>query len=199
MRAWHTWTDEERAIIRRDYKHTHESARQLASQLSHMTGQPITEFAVRGQITWMGIAKSDDRRPWTREEEEKLMTLVNQYNVRAIAKKMHRGINSITNKIKRLHLSRSCRYGWYSKAEVMAILGHDHKWVQVRIDSGALKASYHFGPNSKPGQRGMAMWHIDEKDLKAYIRRYPEELVGCNVDIMLIVDILAGVTNNGNE
>ncbi len=195
MTKQHHWTDEERAIIRRDYKHTHESAKQIAISLSLETGEGITALAVIGQITFMGLAKSTDRRPWSSEEEAKLAQLIGVYSIRVVAKKMHRGIGSLTNKVKKLRLSWKTRDGWYTKKEVCEILGRDHKWVQVRIDSGALKASSHFG--GRPVKFGLSAWHIDEKDLKAYIRRYPQELVGCNIDIMLIVDILAGVTNNG--
>ena len=73
MRTNHMWTDEERAIIRRDFKHTRESRRQLANHLSQLTGERITEFGVAGQVAIMGIAKSDDRHPWSPEQDAKLM------------------------------------------------------------------------------------------------------------------------------
>jgi len=76
----------------------------------------------------------------------------------------------------------------------MEILGHDHKWVQRRIDSGALKATYHF--DHRPSQLGGSAWHIAEADLKYFIKTYPEELVGCNIDIITIVDIISGVNGN---
>ncbi len=197
MRKNHAWTDEERAIIRRDYKHTRESCRQLADYLSQLIGVEITEFAVRGQISIMGIAKSDDRHPWNPKEDEKLRELIPSFNPRIVARKMHRSINSIVVRSKRLNISRRCRNGWFTKKEVMEILGHDHKWVQRRIDSGALKASYHY--DLRPTQKGGSAWHIDEHDLKAFIRRYPEEMVGCNIDIITIVDILAGVAPNNYD
>ena len=43
------------------------------------------------------------------------------------------------------------------------------------------------------------MWHIAEKDLRAYIRRYPEELNGRNVDLIAIVEILAGILTTNSE
>ena len=57
MRQNHKWTDDERDIIRRDYKHTRKSRQELAARLG------VTEYGVAGQISSMGIAKSDDRRP----------------------------------------------------------------------------------------------------------------------------------------
>ncbi|MBA7536615.1 hypothetical protein ES705_28879 [subsurface metagenome] len=194
LRQNHKWTDDERAIIRRDYKHTQGSCLQIADYISRLTGEKITEFAVKGQISIMGIAKSDDRHPWSPQEDAKLRELIPSFCPRAVARKMHRSINSVVVRSKRLTISRRCRNGWFTKKEVMEILGHDHKWVQRRIDSGALLANYHY--EHRPSQKGGSAWHIAEQDLKAFIRQYPEELVGCNIDIITIVDIIAGIPNN---
>ena len=196
MRENHKWTDEERDIIRRDFKHTHESCRQLADYLSREFGGKITQFAVRGQVTIMGIAKSDDRHPWSPKEDARLTELIPTFCPRVVARMMHRSINSVVVRSKRLHISRRCRNGWFTKKEVMEILAHDHKWVQRRIDSGALPATWHY--DTKPSQIGGSAWHIEEKALKNFICRYPEELVGYNIDIIMVVDIIAGVTN-GNH
>ena len=191
----HRWTDEERAIIRRDFRHTHASRQELAHRLTEITGDKITEFSIAGQIAIMGIAKSDDRRQWTPKEDQKLKNLMHIDNPRVVARKMKRSINSVVVRSKRLHISRRVRDGWYTKKEVMEILGHDHHWIQRRIDSGALKARWHY--DTKPGMFGGSAWHIDEKDLKEFICRYPEELAGCNIDIIQLVDIIAGVIPQG--
>jgi len=142
----------------------------------------------------MGIAKSDDRHPWSLQEKERLAKLIPQYCPRVIAKMMHRSLNSIVVKSKRLNLPRRYREGWFTKREVCEILGHGHKWVQARIDSRALKAYSHYG--QRPTQIGMSAWHIQEYDLVQFIRQYPQELVGCNIDIIAIVELLAGIINN---
>ena len=193
MRQNHKWTDEERAIIRRDYKHSRASCQQLAEYLSRETGDRITAFAVRGQVTSMGIAKSDDRHPWNPEEDAKLMELIPTFCPRVVARKMHRSINSVVVRSKRLNISWRVRNGWFTKSELMEILGHDHKWIQRRIDSGAIKATYHY--DYRPTQLGGSAWHITEADLKKFIKTYPEELMGCNIDIITIVNILSGVSN----
>ncbi len=188
MRQNHNWTDDERDIIRKDYRHTRKSRRELAVRLG------VTENAVAGQISMMGIAKSTDRCPWTAKEEEKLARLIHRYCVRAIARMMHRSINSVVVKSKRINVSSLHREGWFTKREVSEILAHDHKWVQLRIDSGALKATYHY--ESRPTKTGMSAWHIQEEDLVKYIRKYPQELMGCNIDIIMIVELLVGILNN---
>ena len=90
MRQNHKWTDDERDIIRRDYKHTHKSRQELAARLG------VTDFGVAGQISNMGIAKSEDRRQWTPQEKEKLAALIPQFCPRRIARMMHRSLNSVT-------------------------------------------------------------------------------------------------------
>jgi len=110
---------------------------------------------------------------------------------------MHRSINSVVVMSKRLGCSRRVRDGWFTKREVCEILGVDHKWVQRRIDSGVIKATYHF-PDRRPAKIGYSCWHIEENDLRQFIRKYPQELTSRNVDLIMIVDILAGLANNNH-
>ena len=190
MRVNHKWTDEERDIIRRDYRHTHGSRRKIAEHLG------VTEYAVAGQISNMGIAKRDDRRPWHPEEKERLTDLMPRYCPRRVALLMHRSLNSVVVMSKRLGISRRVRNGWFTKQEVCEILGMDHKKVQKRIDSGKLIASYHY--DHRPQKLGGSAWHITEESLRDYIRRYPEDLTAKNVDIITIVELLAGIINSKN-
>jgi hypothetical protein len=120
--------------------------------------------------------------------------LMHQYCPRRVARIMHRSINSVVVMSKRLNIRRRYRTGWFTKNEVCEILGHDHRWVQRRIDSGALVATYHH--EARPQKNGMRSWHISEQDLTQFIRKYPEELVGCNMDIMMIVELLAGIVSS---
>jgi len=103
---------------------------------------------------------------------------------------MHRSLNSVVVRMKRLHLSRRVRDGWYTKREVCEILGMDHKWVQRRIDSGALKAEPHDPESPLPKKNGGSCWHITEKDLAKFIVHHPQELNGRNVDLIIVVDLL---------
>ena len=100
-------------------------------------------------------------------------------------------MNSITVKMRRLGISRRARGGWYTKSDISELIGCDHKWVQKRIDSGQLVASYHYG--SRPSFVGQSAWHIEADDLSRFIRRFPEDLQGRNVDMVGLVDLLAGV------
>lgn len=183
----HKWTDEEREIVRRDYRGNRQSAEAIAVHLG------VSYYGVKGQVQKMGIS-FQDRHFWTPEQDDMLRELIPRYSVHTISKRMHRSINSIVVRSKRLRLRRRVREGWYTKVEVCEILGVDHYWLQKRIDSRALRATWH--TESRPMQGGGACWHIMEEDLKHYIRAYPQELIGRNVDIIQIVEILVGLKNS---
>ena len=185
----HKWTEEDHDIIRRDYMGTLQSAAQIAENLSRLTGERITTQGVKAQVQRLGVAKQR-RVFWTDEEDEKLADLVGEYAPRTIAKKLHRGLSSVINRIKKLGLSRRVRDGWYTKKDVCEILGVDHHKAQSWIDAKWLKASYHYG--TKPGQLGGTSWHINERDLRKFILEHSIELTGRNVDLFYVVNILAG-------
>jgi hypothetical protein len=181
----HKWTEEERDIVRRDYRQDNESAQEIADRLG------LSFFGVKGQVAYLGLSKVTDRgwrRPWTKAEDEKLAELLQQHCVRKVAKLMHRTLASVTVRAKRLHLSRRIRDGWFTKQEVGQILGKEHKWVQARIDRGELKATYH--NEVRPHGPGSAMWHIEDEDLVRYIQDHLQDLNGSNVDLPTIVMLL---------
>lgn len=184
----HKWTEQERLEVRRDYRGTFASAEVIAAHLG------VTAYGVKGQVQMMGLGKRD-RRSWSPKEDIQLEKLMAQYCPRRVARLMHRSINSVVIRSKRLSISRRTRDGWFTKREVCEILGVDHKWVQKRIDLGVLKARFH-DEESPPGKNGGNCWHIEEKDLRDYLRRYPQDLTARNVDLIMIVDILAGINNN---
>lgn len=179
----HKWTEEERAIVRRDYAGTYESARIIAEKLG------VTMFAVKGQIQHMGITFYR-HRPWSDDELETLGELVHKHSCSQVAKMMHRSPTAVRIKAIRLKLSPCQRDGWYTLQDVCQILGVDHKKVKRWIDQGVLTGRLH--DEHAPARTG-AMLHVEEDDLRAFIRRYPQELVGRNVDIIQIVDLLAGL------
>jgi len=183
----HKWTDEERDIVRRDYNGHNQSAHQIAYRLSYVTGDKITFCAVKGQAAKMGILQNKSRR-WTEKEIEELAEMITRYAPITIAKRLHRSVNAVVVKSKRLSYSRRVRAGWFTKREVCEILGVDHHKVQKWIDSGELKASWH--SNIKPAKNGGACWCITERALRGFIIKHSFELIGRNVDLFQIVQVL---------
>jgi len=188
----HKWTEEERGIVRKDYDGHNQSAHLIALKLTNMTGDKITFCAVKGQATKLGILqnKSPD---WTDREIKILSEMITRYSPLTIAKRLHRSLNAVVVKSKRLGYSRRCRDGWYTKKEVAEICGVDHKKVQAWIDRGDLKASPH--GERKPQKNGGACWEITEEALKDFIISHASELQGRNVDLFQIVTILTDATS----
>jgi len=187
----HKWTEEEREIVRRDYRGTKGSAEAIARRL----GNGITMVAVRAKAGRLGLGgdRSLHRNGWSPEEKERLGQLITQYAPDTVAKMMGRGVGSVLAKAQRLGYSRRVRDEWFTLKEACEILGVSHGWLRQQIDARHLKASWHYGAEPSRG-KGTTYWHITEEDLKAFIQRYPMELTGRNVDLFAIVDILAGVT-----
>jgi len=184
----HKWTDEERDIVRRDYDGHNRTAHLIAMKLSYMTGDKITFNAVKGQAAKMGIL-TDKSPDWTDREVEALQEMITQYAPAKIAKRLHRSVNAVVVKSKRLGLSRRFRDGWYTKRDVAEILGVDHKKIQKYMDSGDLKASYH--TDIKPKKNNGACWHIEQDDLRRFIVSKAGDFQGRNVDLTIIVWLLA--------
>ncbi len=185
----HKWTDDERAIVRRDYDGTNQTAHHIASKLSYLTGEKITFCAVKGQAAKLGIQMGKSP-PWTDKEIDRLTEMIPCYAPITIAKRLGRSLNAVVVKSKRLGLKRRYRDGWFTKREVCEILGVDHKKIQRYIDTGKLKASYHSG--RRPQQNGMAMWHITNEHLIEFIKNNIGDFQGRNVDLMMIVWLLTG-------
>jgi len=178
----HNWQEWERDIVRRDYEGTTRSAELIAAKLG------VTRCAIKGQVQRMGIAMDKSPR-WTRRELDLLEQLNGKYSISTIARKLHRSTNGVAIKLKRLKLSRWSHDDWFTKKEVSEICGVDHKKVQTWIDSGALRASFH--NDRKPSKYGMAMWHIEFKDLRDFLIGYSGELLGRNTDIQQIIWIVS--------
>jgi hypothetical protein len=183
--ANHHWTDEEQEIVRRNYRQNCTSQRELANRLG------VTVPQVAHQIARMGLGKRSNRRPWTPEENSLLLDLIEQKSTGQIAKSMRRTVNSVVVQAKRLNTSPRNRIGWYTMSELCEILGMDHHWVSRRIENGSLQATRQNG-GTPEDDRGR-MWRIEEKNLRQFIRRYPHELNGRNVDLVHLVNILTGL------
>lgn len=185
----HQWTEDELGLVRLYYDGTRKSVRAL----SRITG--ASYYGVKGQIQKLGLARV---RPsnWSEEELEYLEKNVNRQSIKTIARALGRSVNAVKVKSARLHYKLRYRDGWYTKKEVAEICGVDHKKVQTWIERGDLKATWHT-PDRKPTKRGLAMWHIEEKDLALFIKSHCQEMQGRNIDIFQILTIF-GVLDSDN-
>jgi hypothetical protein len=180
----HKYTDEERELIRCAYDGTRESKEYLMSKIG------VSYHSIKHQICKLGVAKCTFTRSWSDKDKELLAKLSGQCEPAVIAKRLGRSVPAVRLQMNRLGLSSKAKDGWYNMAEVAWILGKPRVWVRKQIRNGTLRATSHY-EKGIPGHGGA--WHIEERDLKDFIRTYPYELTGRNTDIIAIVDILAGV------
>ena len=181
----HTWTSEEEGIIRERFDQSYESVCRLALLFD------VTPCAVSHHVTWMGL-RIIRRRRWSPREEEELERLLSNHTIDEVIVLSRRSYNGVIIKAKRIKLSKNHRDGWFTQEETAKILGMSDKTVGNRIQQGILAAVPH--DSTKPPRRGKsAPWHISKKALVDYIRAYPDDLQGRNVDMVLLVDILAGI------
>lgn len=177
----HKWTDEERAIVGRNYTGSNASAQTIADYLG------VTRCAVKGQAQKLGIMQQKSP-PWTKKELRRLEQLIHRKSIGQIARELHRSKNAVKVKATRLKLRLRLRDGWYNKKDACEICGVDHKKIQQWIDTGHLKATWHY--DRAPSKAGMSSWHIEERDLREFIINYSGEMLGRNVDIQQIVWLL---------
>jgi pyruvate dehydrogenase complex dehydrogenase (E1) component len=179
----HKWTDEEDDYIRVNYRQSGESAQRIADALK------LTRHQVKARAMVLGVGGiTAHTKRWTPEEDKQLRELIHKYSINTISNIMNRSSHAVKVRATRLKMCLRSHNGWYTKKDCCEILGVDHKYLQRFIASGALKASYHNG--RKPGKAGMAMWHIEGKDLREFIIKYPQEFQGRNVNLIKIVDLL---------
>lgn len=188
------WNEKDKEIVRREYQHNQDSIAHLAQKLDR------SENAVKGVIQQLGITRSHGRKTWTRKQDQQLIDLAGTVSMQRIAHIMGRSTNSVVVRSKRLGITRRDHTGWYTARDVARMLGVDDHWVRTRLQSGALAGTRYTadGKQAKldvhdPSLNGLT-WRIEEKELIAFIRKYAHELTGRNVDLMQIVDLLAGIT-----
>lgn len=180
------WTPEDLLIIRRDYDQTHSSCQRMAIRFN------VTTNAVSKIVTRLGLRRIRRIR-WTRRDEERLRELISKHTVdEAVALFSKRTRCAVVMKAKKIKLSLRERSEWYTMMEVAELLGMDPNAAKARFNDGRLKAVPH--DSTHPPRKGHSgVWHVSKEDLVDYIRTYPEDLVGRNVDIVTLIDILVGI------
>ena len=180
----HICTEEEIAYIKRNYKGNKRSLSLIAQELN------LNPNCIKWQIQKLGITVKHVR--WTDKEKDTLQELSGRYCAWKVAKLMSRSINSVVVMRKVLGITRIGRDGWYCMNEACEILGVDHKTLRRWIDDRTLIASRYNGEN-----KSNTYWQIKEKNIRNFITNYTQELVGRNIDIIQVVQIVNKHNPNG--
>lgn len=179
----HNWTDNDKTLIKEQYSEDPQTVYQLAATIG------VSPSAVRRRASYLGVAKTKRvRGEWTEKQEEKLKDLLGKgLSYEAIAIKMSRTRTSIIHKTYKL----KCKYGnsmredIYTLEEASAVLGFSKQRTRQLLLSGTLIGTHNGDSNGK--------WTITRAALVLFVRKYPGELTGRNVDMVQLVDILVGV------
>ena len=185
MNGRHVWTEEETDALRREYRPGGKTQEELAAQMG------VTKNQLGKQLSRMGLQRNRRQPAWSDEENRTLLELIERKPVDQVARTMRRTKAAVIGQLKKLRVSRRNRNGWYTLRETAEILGMEIRLVKKYMEEGSLRATCHHGKMLEP--EGYQMWHIEEKDLRRFIRRHPQDLQGRNADMIQLVQILGGI------
>ena len=188
----HRWTAEERELVRVEYRRTYVSATSLAMRLTS-AGDRVTPTAVTALASRLGITKTREngQRRWTTDDDERLEKLITQHSMVKVANLLNRSPRGIQSRLYTLKIQTWACRDWLTAGDVCEVLGVPQKWLASRLETGVLKATWHHG--EKPAQCGARSWHISHDDLRDFVRQYARDLQGRNLNMVFIVDLLAGL------
>lgn len=176
----HICTQEEIAYIKRNYKGDRKSAELIAKQLN------IRFNTIKWQLQKLGICfRPVKNKFWTDKKKDQLRELSGRYCVETVARKMNVSPNAVMIMRQIVGIHQINRDGWYTLNDVCQVCGVGHTVVERWICNNILKATK-YTDNNKP----RSVWQIEEEDFRDFIITYTQELVGRNIDILQIIQIV---------
>jgi hypothetical protein len=119
-RRKYIWRPEYDAYLKAQYFGGLDRRFQVLDRMIRLTGLP--RWYIKRQAARLGLTMHMDRKPWTRAELDVLQDLTGNVSAATIAKRLHRPVSSVVNKMKRLHFSRRVRNG-YTMRDLELCLG----------------------------------------------------------------------------
>ena len=138
------WSEAAIEILRNGYRSggrkKTEAIKTVRALYPGLAGYVVSRFARnRG---WLDAEqepkRKDDRRPWTREEEQELFVRAGYEPVKAIAKKLKRSEQSVRSRLKGRAISARVTDSW-SMRRIQQTLHISHRRLQRLIGSGLLR------------------------------------------------------------
>jgi hypothetical protein len=138
------WSEAAIEILRNGYRSggrkKTEAIKTVRALYPGLAGYVVSRFARnRGWLdAEQECKRKDDRRPWTREEEQELFVRAGYEPVKAIAKKLKRSEQSVRFRLKGRAISARVTDGW-SLRRIQQTLHISHRRLQRLIGSGLLR------------------------------------------------------------
>jgi hypothetical protein len=181
----YNWRPEYDAYLKAQYFGGLNRRFRVLNRMIRLTGLP--RWYIKRQAARLGLTMHMDRKPWTRAELGILDDLVGRVSAATIAKRLHRPISSVTNKLKRLQISRRVRDG-YTMRDLELCLGEDHHKISAWIKNGWLQDRLQ-GTRRHNGN-GNDIHRIRETDILNFIRDHPQEINLGKVDQTWFLDLV---------
>jgi hypothetical protein len=179
------WRPEYDAYLKAQYFGGLNRRFRILNRMIRLTGLP--RWYIKRQAACLGLTMHMDRKPWTRVELDALVDLVGRVSAGKIAKRLHRPVSSVTNKLKRLQISRRVRNG-YTMRDLELCLGEDHHKISGWIKNGWLQDRLQ-GTRRHDGN-GKDIHRIREKDILDFLRNHPREINLGKVDQTWFLDLI---------
>lgn len=181
----YAWRPEYDAYLKAQYFGGLNRRFRVLNRMIRLTGLP--RWYIKRQAARLGLTMHMDRKPWTRAELDVLDDLVGRVSVTTIAKRLHRSVSSVTNKLKRLQISRRVRNG-YTMRDLELCLGEDHHKISGWIKNGWLCDRLQ-GTRRHDGN-GRDIHRIREKDVLEFIGDHHREINLGKVDQPWFLDLV---------
>jgi hypothetical protein len=181
----YTWRPEYDAYLKAQYFGGLNRRFRVLNRMIRLTGLP--RWYIKRQAARLGLTMHMDRKPWTRAELDVLADLVSRVSVATIAKRLHRPVSSVTNRLKRMQISRRVREG-YTMRDLELCLGEDHRKIAGWIKRGWLQDRLQ-GTRRHDGN-GRDIHRIRESDILNFIRSHPQEICLGKIDQTWFLDMV---------
>lgn len=181
----YAWRPEYDAYLRAQYFGGLNRRFRVLNRMIRFIGLP--RWYIKRQAARLGLTMHMDRKPWTRAQLDVLDDLVGRVSAATIAKRLHRPVSSVTNKLKRLQISRRVRDG-YTMRDLELCLGEDHHKIGGWIKNGWLKDRLQ-GTRRHDGN-GRDIHRIRETDILDFLRNHPQEINLGKVDQTWFLDLV---------
>lgn len=172
------WSEEDKNYVIQNYKHTIESAQQVGNVLKR------TAIAVQCMAGTLHL-QNRVRNNWKTEEDEFLTDNYADKSMHFLTDKLGRSRNSIYCRAEELGIVRHDRNDCFTIQDLVPVLGIAHRTIRSWIESGKLKCEV-----EKPESGPVFRYRITRQNLKLFLKKYPLELQGKNVDMVWLIDIL---------
>jgi hypothetical protein len=178
------WTKDEVEYVRVHYKNNRASLASIAKHLNRTT------YSIHNKVSALSITNGRQKyKPWVKADEEFLKDKYGEYSMNKLCETLSRTATSITCKAYALGIKRCFRNDWYTLGDISKICGVALETVGQWIKDRKLIADSEYNKNDDR----VRVHRISIDAFRKFLRRFPIELQGHNVDIVQLVEILAGV------